>query len=141
MSTLAVPTQLPPYRFRDEQLARMRSLGMLSDPTNGHPAAIRLTLGQYERLVELGVLTPEDKCELVDGEVVAKMSIGSPHAAAVKRLNRLLTIRAGDRDIVGVQNPLRLPPASEPEPDVLVVASREDFYRTQHPGPDDVYLL
>ena len=62
---------------------------------------------------------------VIRGEIVAKMTIGSPHIACVNRLNRLLVRALGDRAIVSIQNPIRLAD-SEPEPDVVPLAPRAD---------------
>jgi Uma2 family endonuclease len=95
---------------------------------------------QYERMVGAGVLTKDDPVELIDGEVVGMSPIGADHASVVTRISRLLTLGLGDQSIVRVQSPIRLPPRSEPEPDVVVAAFRDDFYRSAHPGPKDVLL-
>ena len=42
--------------------------------------------------------------------------------------------------IVAIHNPVRLDEFSEPEPDVALLKYRSDFYKTRHPGSDDVFL-
>jgi Uma2 family endonuclease len=100
----------------------------------------RITVGQYEKMVEFGILGEDDRVELIRGELVAKMSIGPQHAASVKRLNQLLTGLTLGRAIVGVQDPVRLAD-SEPEPDISLVLPRADFYASAPPGPADVLLI
>lgn len=101
----------------------------------------RLTVAQYHRMGEAGVLAPEQRVELLQGEVVEMAPIGTRHAAAVKRLNQLLAAAAGTHAIVSVQDPLHLDDESEPQPDLLLLRPRADFYAQAHPRPADVLLL
>ena len=81
----------------------------------------RFSVADYERLIELGILTENSNVELIRGEIVAKMSIGDLHVQCVDILNRLLMRGVGDDAIISIQNPIRLSD-SEPEPDVVVKA-------------------
>jgi hypothetical protein len=83
-------------------------------------AITKYSVDDYEEMVRLGVLTEKDRVELIRGEIVPKMAIGPRHSACVKSFNRILTLRSGDRAIVGCQDPIRLPD-SEPEPDISLV--------------------
>jgi Uma2 family endonuclease len=88
-----------------------------------------------------GILTEDDRVELIEGEVIQMPPIGSPHAACVDRLNRLFSRRVGNEAIVRVQNPVQLSATSEPQPDLAILRPRDDFYATGHPGPQDILLL
>jgi Uma2 family endonuclease len=101
----------------------------------------RFSLDEYEAMIEHGILTHDDRVELLAGEIVEKMTIGSRHAACVKKLNRVFSTALGGRVIVSVQDPIRLPPDSEPEPDLSIVKPRDDFYAQAHPSPQDVLLI
>jgi len=100
-----------------------------------------ITVDEYYRMAATGVLAPDAKVELLDGEIVEMAPIGSPHAACVMRLTRRLWATIGDRALLSVQGPLRLDEHSEPEPDVMLLRHRDDTYAAAHPGPDDVLLL
>jgi hypothetical protein len=100
----------------------------------------RFDVAEYERMIAEGILTEEDDVELIRGEILAKMPIGSRHAACVKRLNRLLMGIVGDLAIVGVQDPIRLAD-SVPQPDVTLLRTRADFYEADLPGAADVLLV
>ena len=100
----------------------------------------RFNVHEYHRMSEAGVLRHGDREELLDGEVVVMAAIGSPHQAAVDRLNRLLT-KACDQQIVRVQGPVRLDEWNEPRPDLAILRPRDDFYASGHPSPGDVLLL
>src|ERR1044071_6712953 len=60
---------------------------------------------------------------------------------AVDRATRLFVARAGERAIVRIQGVTRLDGYSEPQPDVLLLRPRDDFYASAHPGPADVLLV
>ena len=112
-------------------------LGVLSR----YPAAPRrlLTVDEYHRMGEAGILTEDDRVELIEGELVEMAPIGSEHVAATNSLTRLLVLAVGDRGIVSVGNPVRLNRHSEPQPDFAVLRPRDD-YRTTLPRPEDTML-
>jgi Uma2 family endonuclease len=100
------------------------------------------TVEEYHRMAEAGILSEDDRVELIEGEIVEMSPIGSRHAAAVKRLlNLFLPAQAASRAILSVQDPIRLGRRSEPQPDVALLRPREDFYASEHPGPEDVLLI
>ena len=101
----------------------------------------RLTVGEYYRMAEAGVLAPDARVELIDGEVVDMAPIGSRHGSAVKRLLHLFSAAVGSRAVIAVQDPVRLGDRSEPQPDLMLLAPRDDFYETAHPVAADVLLL
>ena len=97
---------------------------------------------QYYRLAEVGVLKPDDRVELIEGEIIRMSPIGSPHAAGVSRLNRFFQKTWTEREvIVAVQNPIRLSEFSEPVPDLALLKPRDDFYAAHHPTPEDVLIV
>ncbi len=101
----------------------------------------RFTVEEYYRMAEAGILSEDDRVELIDGEVVPMPAIGSRHAACVSRLNRLLSGQTAGQAILRVQDPVRLGTDSEPQPDLALLRPREDFYASGHPGPGDTLLV
>ncbi len=101
----------------------------------------RITVDEYYRMAEVGLLAPDSRTELIDGEVIEMPPIGSPHAAAVSRLQDLLFSAIKGRAQLRVQNPVRLDNYSEPQPDLAVLLSRKDFYWERHPVPPDTLLV
>lgn len=95
----------------------------------------------YARMRESGILTENDRVELIDGEVRAMRPIGSLHAAIVRRLVKRLIALVGDQALVSPQNPIRLNDYSEPQPDVAVLRPRDDNYAHAHPVAGDVLLI
>jgi len=96
---------------------------------------------EYHRMAEAGILTEDDRVELIDGEVVQMSPIGARHAATVKRCNRALSRVVGDRALVSVQDPVDLDPYNEPQPDVALLRPRADDYAGGTPGPADIFLV
>jgi Uma2 family endonuclease len=101
----------------------------------------RLTVEEYYRMAEVGLLAPEARVELIQGEVIDMVPIGSRHAAVVTLLSSRLIEATRDRAIITVQQPIRLDRHSEPQPDIAVVAMKPDYYCTGHPTASDVLLL
>jgi Uma2 family endonuclease len=99
------------------------------------------TVAEYRRMGETGILTENDRVELIEGEIVKMSPIGKRHAACVGWLNRTLTLLLQHVALVWSQNPLELDDYSEPQPDVVVLKPREDFYRNARPKPEDVLLV
>jgi Uma2 family endonuclease len=105
------------------------------------PATRRFTVDEYHRMGEAGILFPDERVELLEGEVVEMSPIGSRHAACVRTLNAVLGERLWGRAIVAVHDPVRLGKYSEPQPDLALLAPRDDRYATEHPGPGDALLV
>jgi Uma2 family endonuclease len=101
----------------------------------------RFDVDEYHRMIDAGILTEDDRVELIDGEIVEMTPIGSRHAACVDALNRALVLGLGESAWVRIQNPVTITPHSEPEPDVVVARARSEGYSNAHPEPDDVLLL
>lgn len=101
----------------------------------------RLTVQAFHKLAEAGVIREDARIELIEGDLINMTPIGSPHAGIVNLLNHMLTFAVGDGAIIGVQNPVVLGDHSEPQPDLLVLKTRDDYYRLSHPTPADILLL
>ncbi len=101
----------------------------------------RLTVAQYHRMAQLGVLAPDARVELIEGEIIDMAPIGSQHWSVVSRLNDILTTALHGRAIVSVQSSIRLGDFSEPEPDLAVFRYRPDFYAERLPTADDALLV
>ena len=105
------------------------------------PTRRRFTVAEYYAMAKAGILNENDRVELLDGDIIRMTPIGDWHAANVDLLNHSLNKILNDRAIVRVQGPARLNPNSEPQPDVLLMRWRDDFYRGGHPRPSDILLL
>ena len=101
----------------------------------------RFTRVDYHRMVDAGILHEDSPVELIEGEILEMSPIGRRHRAGVDRLTRLFTGALGDRAIVRVQSSVVLGVRNEPEPDVVLLRPRADFYADADETPDDVLLI
>ena len=99
------------------------------------------TRRDYHRMIEAGVLTEDDRVELINGNIITMSPVGSRHLATVNRFIRPFTKIVSDDYILSIQNPVGINDISEPEPDVAILHFREDFYETKKPTPQDVPLI
>jgi Uma2 family endonuclease len=105
------------------------------------PRRHRISVEQFYRMDEVGLFAPDERMELIEGEIIDMAPIGPEHAYWVERLAAVLGTALGSRAIVRQQHPVRLGSHSEPQPDIAVVRPRADFYRSAHPTAADVLLL
>lgn len=105
------------------------------------PRRHRITVDEYYRMAQVGLLAPDARVELIEGEIIDTAPIGVDHNSVVIHLNHLFSRAAGDQALVEVQGVLRLGRWSEPQPDLALLAPREDFYRNAHPTPADTLLV
>ena len=105
------------------------------------PQTRKFTVAEYYRMAEAGILKPDERVELIDGEILVMPPIGPEHADNVDEFNEVLARYAPDRYRVRIQNPVRLSDESEPEPDVALLRRRPEGYGAAHPTPADVLLV
>jgi Uma2 family endonuclease len=101
----------------------------------------RFTREEYRLMGEVGILKPDDRVELIRGEIVKKMAPGRRHRAFVDNLTQLLVPRLVGRAIVSVQNPLVLSDDSEPEPDLKILRRRSVSYKEREAHAEDTLLV
>ena len=111
------------------------------DATVRVPSPHRFTVEEYYRLGAAGVLGPESRDELIEGEIIDMAPIGSRHAAVVTELTAFFVRRSPETIVVRSQNPVRLDAHSEPQPDLALLKPRAEPYSKSHPGAADILLL
>lgn len=103
---------------------------------------IRLwSVADYHRMGEAGIFHPEERVELIAGQIVKMSAKGTAHEAAITRVERTLRNQLGDRVLIRLQSPIQLDDYSEPEPDVAVARVDPLDYEDHHPTPAEVYLV
>src|SRR5437879_5714165 len=107
----------------------------------GSPVPRRWTRKEFCRAAELGLFRPEERLELVDGEIIQKMAPGGPHAAVVSCASRLLSEAFGPGHHLRPQQPLILSQWGQPEPDLVVAPGKEFDYLPGHPKATDARLV
>lgn len=99
-----------------------------------------ITAVEYDRMITQGLLTEEDKVELIEGEIVDKMTEGDSHALCVITLTNLFRFRAPADVLIAVNGPAWIAPDSIPEPNVFLIGQRPMELR-RRPRPEDILLL
>ena len=105
------------------------------------PQRHRFSVADFYALGDVGILAPDARVELIEGEVIDMAPIGSPHAGIVNVLTREFVLAVGDAATVSIQNPVRLSDFSQPQPDVALLRPRTDGYAGAMPTAADVFLL
>lgn len=100
-----------------------------------------LSIEEYYKMAEVGIIGPTDRVELIAGKIITMSPIGSSHLATMNRINRLFSDLFRGTSIVQVQGPINLPPHSQPEPNVILLAYRADFYEHELPEATAVQLI
>jgi len=101
----------------------------------------RLTVADFYRMGEVGLLAPEARVELIEGGIVDMAPIGSRHASTVNRLARTMTLAIGNSALLSVQAPICLGDYSVPQPDLALLKPRSDHYADALPTAADTLLV
>ncbi len=99
------------------------------------------TVKEYQKLGEMGFFHPEERVELISGNIIKMSAKGTAHTSALGRTDRLFQDLFNNLAWVRVQDPIALDDNSEPEPDIAVVIIDPFDYATHHPIPSEVYLI
>jgi Uma2 family endonuclease len=99
------------------------------------------TVDDYYSMAKAGIIGPEDRVELVEGEIIEMSPIGHPHGVRVVRASTLLIEAFGRNAVVSTQGSLRLNRRTELQPDLVIFKPRSDFYAARRPTPADVLLV
>ncbi|MCZ2341976.1 MAG: Uma2 family endonuclease [Bacteroidales bacterium] len=116
------------------EMASQQSLLPIAPPSD----LLRLSVHQYHQMVEAGILTEQDRYELLSGCIVARKTIHPPHAYVIGRLFRRLNTLLPDDWLLNTQLPITLQNAkSELFPDLAIVRGPDTLYKHRHPGAGD----
>ncbi|MCC3590800.1 Uma2 family endonuclease [Microcoleus sp. PH2017_28_MFU_U_A] len=103
--------------------------------------AKRFSIAEYHRLAELGFFEFDNRFELIRGEIIKKAKKTTFHSACNSLLLGELCLIMARSACVRGQEPIILPPDSEPEPDVVIARNRFDDYVSSHPLIADILLV
>ena len=101
----------------------------------------RITVDEYERIIEAGALEDPGRVELIDGEMVDKMGKNAEHSYTTKEVLKALDSRLPAGWTSQKEEPVRIPDYDEPEPDVAIVRGTDADYEHRIPTAADVALL
>ena len=114
---------------------------VVPEVTDYVPNKRKFTVTEYYRMAEVGILRPDERVELIEGEIIVMAPIGPEHSGSVNISTEVFPLFAPGRYLVQIQNPLHLDDGSEPQPDVALLRLRSDRYTRSHPTPADVLLI
>lgn len=100
-----------------------------------------ITVEMYHIMADNGAFGPDERLELIDGEIIEMSPIGSRHARCVNFLAEFLNRHFFEPFIVSVQNPIIATDRTEPQPDIALLERRDDLYIDQLPTGSDVALV
>jgi len=95
---------------------------------------------EYDRLIAGGMFHPEERLELIEGEIVQMSPQGSQHATGVTLVENTLRTVFGKNYVVRVQMPLAISLGSEPEPDIAIVTGAPRDYCKEHPTTAELVI-
>jgi Uma2 family endonuclease len=99
------------------------------------------TVKEYHKLGEMGFFHPEERVELLSGNIITISAKGTANTSATRRTANVLRDILGNQVDVYYKSPIALDDNSEPEPDIAVVRIDPFDYATHHPTPSEVYLI
>ena len=106
------------------------------------PKSRKFTVEEYHLMAEVGILHPDERVELIDGEVTLMAPVGPQHLWSVNLLNSSLAeLVVEGRVIVQIQSPIRLDDNFQPEPDVALLTPQSRANSSALPGPNDILLI
>jgi len=108
--------------------------------TNGVKPRL-ITVSEYDRMIEAGIYTENDRIELLNGRIIEIMPKGKKHASANDKIARYLYKVFDGKVSIRNQNPIVLDDFSEPEPDIVLAKWDEKEYSENHPTPADILLI
>lgn len=131
MSTIATPRAMSPSPVEEAPA-----------PVLSPSEFYRFTVDQYERMGEAGILTEDDRVELIDGYVVAKMGKGPEHFWVVETVDEMMkALLAGRALCTRREGTTRMPPVDEPEPDIAVARGTRASYLRRNPDASEIALV
>lgn len=101
----------------------------------------RWTVKRYHHAIERGLLTEEDRVELLQGDLIDIMPVGELHSDTVERLAEYFFQRFGTKYRLRSENPVILSETSQPQPDFAIARKRKEGRRGGHPVPGEIILL
>jgi Uma2 family endonuclease len=128
----------------------MMSASQLKELVDTHAMVVPLSVDQYHEMIRTGILAEGEPIELLDGFLVRKdrsktgedpMTVGHEHALVLGKIGRLVSEIERLGGCLRIQQPITLPPDTEPEPDTTIALGGIEGYAKNHPGPGDITCL
>ena len=124
---------------RGDHPLEMNSMGDMA--IEFRPPIRPITVDEFQKMCDSGIIMPDERVELIDGELIARPSMNPPHASVVMRMQYVLMARLSEHALVWSQLPLVVSDRSEPFPDLTLLRLREDYYCGRLPAGDDQFAV
>jgi Uma2 family endonuclease len=99
------------------------------------------TVDEYNRMIDVGILGKGDRVELIEGEILELSPIGNRHQACVDRATALMVVGVAGKAIVRTQGAIELGDFSKPQPDLILLEPRKDYYASEGAVTRNAYLV
>ena len=100
-----------------------------------------ITVEEFDRMWESGIIKPDDRVELIDGRIVRREPVNAPHLSIMLRMTDQFRRALGEAVLVFAQLPIVASERSKPFPDFALIKQRDDYYVGGLPVPDDVIAV
>jgi Uma2 family endonuclease len=104
------------------------------------PSHPKFTVARFQRMMETGAFTPDDKVELLENHLVLKTPINPTHDGTADFVKAVLLTSVPRGWLVRIQQAIVLPD-SQPEPDFAIVRGTSASYLTRYPEAADTGIL
>jgi Uma2 family endonuclease len=126
--------------YKDVEFVSVDDYSLIARPDLPQPRLF--SVKEYYDMTEVGILKPDEKTELIEGEVVLMAAKDPPHVTSTKLIVSCFEELFKGKALVRSQDPIRLLPKSEPEPDVALVKGTDPRqYADQHPTARETFLI
>lgn len=105
------------------------------------PATRLWTVEEYHHMVEVGIISPDERVELIEGEVISMAAKKPPHVIVTELISEYLRELCREVAYIRTQDPVFLNDCSEPEPDIAVVMPPLRRYLDHHPNTEEIFLI
>jgi Uma2 family endonuclease len=116
-------------------------IGVPSNRSKQSPRPRLFTIDEFARFDLLGVFPPNERLELIRGEIISMAAKGTKHVVCCGNLIENLSILLRGIAILRCQDPINLDFSSQPEPDLAIAKLRSDKYLSAHPKPDELWMV
>jgi Uma2 family endonuclease len=99
------------------------------------------TVKEYHQMLDIGILSRDDRVELIEGEIIQMAAIGTRRASCAKQLIEIFQKLSENLAILDVKNHVQLSKQTELKPDAVLLKLRDDNCEIAHPTASEVLLL
>src|SRR5213082_3027609 len=96
------------------------------------PTRRPFTVREYDRMKQVGILGPDERNELIEGDVLVLPELTARQTACIGLLNERFTLTLGEQAAVSMGVPVQLGRYTAPSPDLVLLRPPLDRYAKKH---------